>query len=125
VVIDFQDARMGLPQYDAVSLIRDSYVTLEKPLAEELKQRHYRTLDDRGTAAMSYDEYLYLFDLMAFQRNIKALGTFCYQTAVLHKTGYEHSIAPTLAYLSDYIESRTELKKAGKLLQPVIEGTST
>ena len=125
VIIDFQDARMGLPQYDAVSLIRDSYVTLEKPLAEELKQRHYRTLDDRGTATMSYDEYLYLFDLMAFQRNIKALGTFCYQTAVLRKPGYEQSIAPTIAYLSDYIESRTELKKAGKLLQPVIEGTST
>lgn len=44
VLIDFQDARMGLPQYDAVSLIRDSYTDLDNELAEELKTRHYRQL---------------------------------------------------------------------------------
>jgi len=125
VIIDFQDARMGLPQYDAVSLIRDSYVLLEPSLAEELKTRHFRTLQERNAVTMSLDEYLYLFDLMAFQRNVKALGTFCYQTAVLGKTQYEASIEPTLAYLSDYIASRRELKNAGTLLQPLIEKTGT
>jgi aminoglycoside/choline kinase family phosphotransferase len=122
VIIDFQDARMGLPQYDAVSLIRDSYVKLDPLLANELKARHYRVISESGLTVASYDEYLYLFDIMAFQRNVKALGTFCYQTAVLRKAGYEQSIAPTIAYLSDYTASRNELKKAGKLLRPVIEG---
>ncbi|MEE9903892.1 aminoglycoside phosphotransferase family protein [Chlorobium sp.] len=121
VIIDFQDARMGLAQYDAVSLIRDSYVTLDRVLSEELKTLHYRALADRNCITTSFDEYLYLFDLMAFQRNIKAIGTFCYQTAVLNKTQYEHSIAPTLAYLPDYIAQRAELKKAGKLLMPLID----
>lgn len=121
VIIDFQDARMGLAQYDAVSLIRDSYVTLDKTLADELKSRHYRSLADCNSTTTSFDEYLYLFDLMAFQRNIKAVGTFCYQTAVLKKTQYEHSIQPTLAYIPEYIAGRKELKKAGRLLQPVID----
>lgn len=125
VIIDFQDARMGLPQYDAVSLIRDSYVTLDQALADELKSVHFRTLADRKCITTSFDEYLHLFDLMAFQRNIKAIGTFCYQTAVLHKTQYEQSIDPTLACISDYIAERTELKKAGRLLQPVIEARLT
>lgn len=125
VIIDFQDARMGLPQYDAVSLIRDSYVVLEQSLADELKTRHFLTLQERNAVTMSLDEYLHLFDLMAFQRNVKALGTFCYQTAVLGKTQYEASIAPTLAYLSDYIASRRELKNAGALLLPLIEKTGT
>jgi aminoglycoside/choline kinase family phosphotransferase len=123
VIIDFQDARMGLPQYDAVSLIRDSYVVLDPALGNELKTRHFMTLQGRDAMTMSLDEYLYLFDLMAFQRNVKALGTFCYQTAVLGKTQYEASIPPTLAYLSDYIESRMELKKAGLLLQSLLEKT--
>ncbi len=125
VLIDFQDARMGLPQYDAVSLIRDSYTDLDDALSEELKTRHYRQLKNRDVITMSDDEYLYLFDLMAFQRSIKALGTFCHQTAVLGKPLYEQSIAPTIAYISDYIASRKELKKAGALLLPLLENGAT
>lgn len=125
VVIDFQDARMGLVQYDAVSLIRDSYVVLDAELVDELKRRHYQAVGQFGLCPTGYDEYLHLFDLMAFQRNVKALGTFCCQTWKLHKTGYEQSIWPTLAYLPDYIEAHTELKKAGRLLQPIIELATT
>ncbi|NTV92076.1 MAG: phosphotransferase, partial [Chlorobiaceae bacterium] len=121
-LIDFQDARMGLPQYDAVSLLRDSYITLDDSVAEELKRYHYDALVRGGLIMMSFDEYLFLFDVMAFQRNIKALGTFCYQTAVLGKPQYEVSIAPTLAYLSAYIARRKELEQAGTLLLPLLEG---
>ncbi|NTW69499.1 MAG: phosphotransferase [Chlorobiaceae bacterium] len=122
VIIDFQDARMGLPQYDAVSLLRDSYVKLEPDLAEELKTTHYNGLRLGGLTSMSFDEYLFYFDIMAFQRNIKAIGTFCYQTRVKKNSTFEHSIAPTLRYLPDYINARAELKKAGDLLQTLIEG---
>ncbi|MEI8032747.1 MAG: phosphotransferase [Chlorobiaceae bacterium] len=125
VIIDFQDARMGLPQYDAVSLIRDSYVRLGEELSEELKSRHYQALRSHGLSAMSFDEYLHYFDIMAFQRNIKAIGTFAFQTTVRKSTAFEHSILPTLRYLPDYISARGELKKAGSLLQPILEGVST
>ncbi len=122
VVIDFQDARMGLAQYDAVSLIRDSYVQLNPSLTEELKAYHYNALRSEKLSTMSYDEYLYYFDIMAFQRNIKAIGTFCYQTCVKKNNQFEHSIAPTLRYLPDYIEARVELKEAGELLRSLLEG---
>jgi aminoglycoside/choline kinase family phosphotransferase len=122
VIIDFQDARMGLPQYDAVSLIKDSYIRLDPSLTDELKAYHYHALCGNGLMSMSFDEYLFYFDIMAFQRNIKAIGTFCYQTKIAKNNTFEHSIAPTLAYIPDYLEARNELKKAGKLLQPLFEG---
>ncbi len=122
VIIDFQDARMGLPQYDAVSLIKDSYVELGPSLTDELKAYHYHALSDNELSSMSFDEYLFYFDIMAFQRNIKAIGTFCYQTRIAKNHSFEHSIAPTLAYLPDYIDARVELKRAGKLLQALLDG---
>ncbi len=124
VIIDFQDARMGLPQYDAVSLIKDSYVTLDQTLSEDLKAYHYNALRCHGLTTMSFDEYLFYFDIMAFQRNIKAIGTFCYQTQVKKNRVFEHSIKPTLAYLHDYINARQELKEAGKILQTLLDDTA-
>ncbi|NTV02610.1 MAG: phosphotransferase [Chlorobiaceae bacterium] len=124
VVIDFQDARLGLPQYDAVSLLRDSYVTLEAPLVDSLKEYHFGELEKRGAIAMDFDEYLRYFDLMAFQRNVKALGTFCYQVSVAGNPSFERSIAPTAGFLPDYIGRRPELAAAGRLLEPFIRRCS-
>jgi len=120
VVIDYQDARLGLPQYDAVSLLRDSYVRLDPSMVETLKAYHFTRLEGAGVVSMDFGEYLRLFDLMAFQRNVKALGTFCYQVSVLGNRTFEPSIAPTLAFLPGYIVSRQELLAAGRLLEPLI-----
>ena len=124
LIIDFQDARMGLPQYDAVSLIRDSYVKLSPSLTEELKEYHFNALYNHGLTTMSLDEYLFYFDLMAFQRNIKAIGTFSYQTMDKKNSTFQHSIAPTLSYLPEYINARKELKTAGKILQTLLDNTA-
>ena len=125
VVIDFQDARLGLPQYDAVSLLRDSYVKLDSEMVDALKEYHFRELEKRGRISMGFDEYLRYFDLMAFQRNVKALGTFCYQVSVAGNRSFERSIAPTVAFLPDYIGARPELSVAGKLLEPFINRFAT
>ncbi len=120
VVIDFQDARLGLPQYDAVSLLRDSYVSLDADLVESLKAHHFSQLENRGIISMSFSEYLRYFDLMAFQRNIKAIGTFSFQVSVKGNLSFKPSIAPTLAYLPAYIAAQPELASAGRLLEPLI-----
>jgi hypothetical protein len=125
VIIDFQDARLGLPQYDAVSLLRDSYTSLARPLVEELKYYHFDRLSARGLCTMNIEEYLRYFDLMAFQRNIKAIGTFCFQTAVAGNRSFEACIPPTLSFLSDYILARPELAGAGRLLEPLIRGRAS
>lgn len=125
VVIDFQDARLGLPQYDAASILRDSYTRLDRELVEKLKRYHFSELRARGITSMDLDEYLRLFDLVAFQRNVKAIGTFCYQTMVAGNRSFEQSIAPTLGYLEEYIRARPELSAAGRLLEPLIRSCAT
>ncbi len=121
VIIDFQDARLGLPQYDAVSLLRDSYVTLDEPFVHEMQQHHYLLLKGNGLTTMSFDEYLRLFDLMAFQRNVKALGTFFNQACSLGKNEFLQYIDPTLAYLPGYIERQPELRESGAIILNLLQ----
>ncbi len=118
-IIDFQDSRMGLPQYDVVSLLRDSYVRLDDPLFARLKRRYYDISYGR-IHTMALGEYEYYFDLMAFQRNVKALGTFGYQVTALKRAHYENYIKNTARYLGGYISRRDELKPAGALLRPYL-----
>ena len=125
VIIDFQDARMGLPQYDATSLLRDSYVTLPSETVDELQRYHYDLLREKQLTSMSRDEYLYLFDIMAFQRNVKALGTFFNQAFKLGKKEFSRHISPTLAYLPDYISRHPELETSGRIILNQLAGLSS
>jgi aminoglycoside/choline kinase family phosphotransferase len=122
IVIDFQDARMGLAQYDAASLLRDSYALLPDELVLIFQRLHHEGLSAAGTEKEGFDGYLRMFDLMAFQRNIKALGTFAFQLKQPGKASFEESIPPTLAYLPRYIERHRELQGAGRILRRVLEG---
>ena len=115
-VIDFQDARMGLPQYDAVSLLRDSYAVLPDELFTELRDYHYALLRENSLTVMSRDEYLYLFDLAAFQRNVKALGTYFNQADNLGKREFERYIPTALTYLRDYIARQGKLATSGDII---------
>ncbi|HPV98716.1 MAG TPA: phosphotransferase [Spirochaetota bacterium] len=115
-IIDFQDARMGLPQYDLASLLRDSYLVLDAPLFERLMDRYYRSAREAGIHSMDRAEFDRLFDLSAFQRNVKAVGTFAYQSRVLGRRRYEPNIASTLSYLGGYASRRSELSRVFELL---------
>ncbi len=125
VIIDFQDARMGLAQYDAASLLRDSYLRLDDTLLLRLQRYHYDSLSERGLFRISFDEYLRLFDLMAFQRNVKALGTFFYQSTVIGNHAFKQYIEPTIAYLPDYISRHAELEKAGTIIMETLAQPSS
>lgn len=116
-IIDFQDARMGLPQYDAVSLLRDSYLRLDDGVFEECKKYFYEGGREMEIHSMGSDEFNYYFDVMAFQRNVKALGTFGYQVSVRGNRRYERYIVPTLAYLDAYAERQEVLEKAWRILR--------
>ncbi len=92
-IIDFQDARMGPDTYDLVSLLRDSYVDFTEQQVEELiafGPAH------RGDAVADDREFRRRFDLMALQRNLKALGTFGFQTTARGNTVYIQYIPRTL-----------------------------
>ena len=91
VVLDFQDARMGPVSYDLVSLLRDSYVSLDSAFEQEMVARFSR-LATHVSPQRLQDE----LDLVALQRNLKALGTFGYQCTVRQKGIYEQYVPRTL-----------------------------
>jgi aminoglycoside/choline kinase family phosphotransferase len=98
-IIDFQDARMGPDTYDLVSLLRDSYVDLTPAQVDELIA--YFLALTRGAGGVTPDEEVEFrrrFDLMALQRNLKALGTFGYQTITRGNTVYLQYMPRTLSY---------------------------
>jgi len=119
-IIDFQDARLGLPQYDLVSLLRDSYTNLDNNIFSDLKYFFYDLAVNAEIVSQSRDEFDHLFDIMAFQRNLKALGTFCYQVSIKHNERYEKYIKPTINYIPDYVERNDELKGSWDLIQSYI-----
>lgn len=94
-VIDFQDARMGPDTYDLASLLRDSYVDLPERTVNELIA-YFLALRGRRDDP---DVFKARFDLMALQRNLKALGTFGYQTIARANTVYIQYIPRTMAYV--------------------------
>lgn len=75
-IIDFQDCRMGIPQYDLVSLLDDCYYKIHSENYFRLKRYYWdKFLSQRGLQS-SWDEFIYLYDLMMIQRTFKALGSF-------------------------------------------------
>ncbi|NOT24541.1 MAG: phosphotransferase [Acidobacteria bacterium] len=97
-IIDFQDARMGPDTYDLVSLLRDSYVDFDTAQVEGLIAWF---LAQRGASEADDRDFRRRFDLMALQRNLKALGTFGFQTTSRHNPVYIQYIPRTLAYVRD------------------------
>ncbi len=92
-IIDFQDARLGPDSYDLVSLLRDSYVDLSDQQVEDLIA-YFLAL--KGNAEPV--EFRRRFDLMALQRNLKALGTFGFQTMSRQNPVYIQYMPRTLHY---------------------------
>lgn len=98
-MIDFQDARMGPIQYDLASLLRDSYVTLHPASLQSLTERFFEAT--KSLSGVPRDRFGFMFDMTALQRNIKALGTFGYQTTVRQTDRYRSSIDRTISYIEE------------------------
>ena len=95
-IIDFQDARMGPDTYDLVSLLRDSYVDFTEAQVDGFIAFFLALREGRPPAASDPEEFKRRFDLMALQRNLKALGTFGFQTTSRQNTVYIQYIPRTL-----------------------------
>jgi aminoglycoside/choline kinase family phosphotransferase len=116
-MIDFQDARMGPDTYDLVSLLRDSYVDLPESTVDELIA-YFLAL--RGLTG-SEREFRQRFDVMALQRNLKALGTFGYQTTARRNPVYIQYIPRTLKYVRDNLESKPGFARLRGILATYVE----
>jgi N-acetylmuramate 1-kinase len=118
-IIDFQDARMGPDTYDLASLLRDSYVDLPDPTINELIA-YFLAL--KGTTdPMQETVFRERLDLMALQRNLKALGTFGYQTTARRNPVYIQYIPRTLRYVRDNVGRHPRFSRLRDVLAAHVE----
>ena len=109
---------MGPDTYDLVSLLRDSYVDLEDREVEDLIA-YFLAL--KGHHALETGEFRRRFDVMALQRNLKALGTFGYQTMTRRNTVYIQYIPRTLRYVRTNLEKYPRFARLREVLAEHIE----
>ena len=119
-IIDFQDARMGPDTYDLVSLLRDSYVDITDRELDDLIA-YFLALKTRDGASPDAEEFRRRFDLMALQRNLKALGTFGYQTMTRSNPVYIKYMPRTLHYARTNLDKYPRFAGLRELLAPRIE----
>ncbi len=141
-IIDFQDARMGPDTYDLVSLVRDSYCDFTENDVDDLIAFFLAMRGSgsggshsaRGPGAASpgqpaaprrggghasaedAQEFRRRFDLMAVQRNLKALGTFGFQTISRGNPVYIQYIPRTLTYVRANLERYPRFARLRELL---------
>jgi tRNA threonylcarbamoyl adenosine modification protein YjeE len=74
-IIDFQDAVLGPPAYDLVSLLQDARIDVPEPLELALLTRYIKA---RRASDEAFDPagFAKLYAIMSAQRNTRLLGTF-------------------------------------------------
>ncbi|MEO7659866.1 MAG: phosphotransferase, partial [Pyrinomonadaceae bacterium] len=94
-IIDHQDARIGSPTYDLVSLLLDRIT--EPPSREWLAEKRKYFLNVRmrlGLPKLDEEEFANEFRLQTIQRCLKAAGTFSFQSVNRGKTYFIPFIKP-------------------------------
>jgi len=120
-IIDFQDARMGPDTYDLVSLLRDSYVDISDDVVDQFIAYFLAVKNRPPEPPADIAEYRRRFDLMALQRNLKALGTFGYQTATRRNPVYIQYMPRTLRYARTNLAKYTRFARLRELLSHYVE----
>ena len=116
VLVDFQDALLAPPFYDLASLLRDSYLAVPPQVSEALMLLYIGEARKAGIPLpQSECEARRLFDLVALERNLKALGTFSYHGLVLGRERYLAGIPLTLKHV------RANREADSPILAPVTE----
>jgi N-acetylmuramate 1-kinase len=101
VLIDFQDARMGIPQYDLASILEDAYYKIERSNKYELKKYYYNEFIIKHRPSYGFEEYLIHYDYAAIQRIYKAIGSFTY----IYSTRDDHRYVKYIGYCFENLRS--------------------
>ena len=98
-LIDFQDARLGPPQYDLASLIYDAYVPISISERASLISRYRQTLS-AYPVSRDIDDSIFERDLnaVALQRVVKAAGSFASFFTRYGKKTHLPYLIPSLQY---------------------------
>lgn len=109
-VIDFQDARMGPIQYDLVSLLKDSYVTLNDTTSNKLLDYYLAQAKPFLPLSFSRSNFDTIYEVQTIQRCFKACGSFASFYMARKDTRYlkyiSHTLKTVLKSLVEFPEYR-------------------
>ena len=115
-IIDFQDARMGPPSYDVVSLLKDS-IELDHEEVDEYRDYYL----SRASLSWKVENFLRQFHLMCIQRLLKALGTYGFQITKPGNTLYLQYVSGSLQRALLSLQAVPEFP----YIQSIVEGSLT
>jgi hypothetical protein len=110
VIIDFQDARLGPPAYDLVSLFYDSYVELNQPSVDYLMNYYIKNFPHYDKLNLDAEKFKYYFDIQTIQRCFKACGSFSSFKNMRDDNRYLNYIPTTLNRVSDLLKNYPNYK---------------
>ncbi len=101
-IIDFQDAMVGPITYDAVSLLKDCYITWPSADIHRWVATFYEQLKNQGKIpGTSLKEFTQWFDWVGLQRHIKVLGIFSRLKLRDNKSHYLMHLPRIMRYVLD------------------------
>jgi aminoglycoside/choline kinase family phosphotransferase len=118
-ILDFQDARLGPQPYDLVSLLVDRSIpaVLGPAVSRALIDYYIQRMEAETGTRIDRRHFTELFEYVAIQRCLKAIGTFAYMSVVRQRPQYLPYIGPTLAYIKPLVERYPLLRPLTALLQ--------
>lgn len=110
-VLDFQDAVHGGLTYDAVSLLRDCYISWPAEQVQEWQRAYFLELCQQHILSEDeWNNFVEAMDLMGIQRHLKAAGIFARLYLRDGKEGYLPDIPQTLRYIINVGSHYPQLK---------------
>jgi aminoglycoside/choline kinase family phosphotransferase len=117
-ILDFQDAVKGPLTYDAVSLLRDCYISWPAEQVTEWQRQYFLSLvQARLLAKDEWKGFVKAMDLMGIQRHLKASGIFARLYHRDGKDGYLNDIPNTVQYIYDMAPKYAETRALASLLE--------
>ena len=120
-VLDFQDMVVGPIAYDAVSLLRDAFLSWPEDRVVGWLRRYHARAAVAGLPVPDLASFLRDADWLGVQRHLKILGIFA---RLHHRDGKSRYIADAprfIAYLDAIVPKHPELAPLGDLLERMIK----
>ena len=120
-VLDFQDMVVGPIAYDAVSLLRDAFLSWPEDRVVGWLRRYHARAAVAGLPVPDLASFLRDADWLGVQRHLKILGIFA---RLHHRDGKSRYIADAprfIAYLDAIVPKHPELAPLGDLLERTIK----
>lgn len=109
VVLDFQDAVVGPIAYDAISLLRDAFISWPEAFVQRALLRYHALARDAGLPVPDAPAFLRDCDWIGVQRHLKILGIFARLHHRDHKPKYLVDAPRFVRYIVDVAARYPEL----------------